>query len=56
MKRKPIVSSVLKSIGYSADTLVLEIEFVDQKDIYQYQGVTRDVYEKLIDASSRKIF
>jgi hypothetical protein len=52
MKRKPVVSSVLQSIGYSAETLTLEVEFVGQKEIYQYHGVSKKIFDELMLASS----
>jgi hypothetical protein len=52
MKRKPIVSSVLQSIGYSAETMTLEVEFAGQKEIYQYHGVSKKIFDALIEAPS----
>jgi hypothetical protein len=52
MKRKPVISSVLKSIGYNTETMTLEVEFTGQQDVYQYHGVSKDVYDELMRASS----
>jgi hypothetical protein len=56
MERQRVVSSVLESIGYSPETLMLEITFIGKKEIYQYHGVTTDLYEKLMAASSHGKF
>jgi hypothetical protein len=52
MKRKSVTSSVLRSIGYSPTSHTLEVEFVEQKDIYQYHNVPKDIYYNLMTASS----
>ena len=52
MKRKPVVSSVLQSIGYAAESLTLEVVFVGQKEVYQYHGVSQKIYDELMQASS----
>ncbi|CAA6829264.1 MAG: Unknown protein [uncultured Aureispira sp.] len=49
MKRLPVRSSNLSSIGY--DEGVLEIEFKTRK-IYQYHNVPNIVYEQLMSAQS----
>ena len=51
MKRKPLVSSNIRSIGYEQSTLTLEIEF-HSGGIYQYYSVPLNVYEALMKASS----
>jgi len=50
MERTPIQSSNIISVGYEKDKLVLEIEF--KNGIYQYSGVSEDIYLGLINASS----
>ena len=52
MKRIPVNSSAIVSIGYDAAKELLEVEFVDNGGIYQYYDVVRDEYEELIRASS----
>lgn len=51
MKRIPVASSNLKSVGYDANMQTLEIEFHGGR-IYQYFGVPQSIYDKLISASS----
>ena len=51
MKRTPVTSSNLKSVGYDPKTRVLEIEFVSGA-VYQYNNVPPRVYEELMKASS----
>jgi hypothetical protein len=51
MKRQTVSSSNLKSVGYDAESQVLEIEF-QNGHIYQYYGVPPSVYEGLMNASS----
>ena len=51
MKRTPVQSSNIKSIGYEEKSKVLEIEF-HSGGVYQYFSVPHEVYEGLINASS----
>ena len=51
MKREPVQSSNLKSVGYDVDTQILEIEFHDGR-IYQYSDVPEYEYERLMTARS----
>ena len=50
MKRIPVRSSNLVSVGYEPESLTLEIEFAT--GIYQYFQVPENVYSDLMDASS----
>jgi len=50
MKRTPVLSSNIDSIGYEAGTL--EIKF-KSGNIYQYQGVPEHVYHELMAAPSK---
>lgn len=51
MRRVQLASSMIASAGYDAPTRVLEIEFVSGA-VYQYTGISVDVYEALLDAPS----
>lgn len=51
MKREQVKSSNLASIGYDADSEILEIEF-KHGGIYQYSNLPFDVYDELINADS----
>ncbi len=51
MRRQPVTSSDLRSVGYDPATQTLEIEF-HSGGIYQYAGVSAAVYRALMTASS----
>jgi len=51
MRRKPVSSSMIASIGYAARTRTLEIEFLSGR-IYQYFDVERETYDSLLKAPS----
>jgi hypothetical protein len=51
MNRLLVDSSDLHSVGYDSSTLTLEIEF-NSGGIYQYYGVSKEVYERLLAAPS----
>ncbi len=52
MNRTPVSSSNLASVGYDLENATLEIEF-HSSGIYQYHGVSVDVYEGLMSAGSK---
>jgi hypothetical protein len=51
MKRLPVESSTLISVGYDKASATLELEFRD--GVYQYFGVPADVYNGLMNADSK---
>ena len=51
IKRDPVSSTSLKSVGYDEDTEELEIEFNDGR-LYQYFSVPSNEYENFMNASS----
>ena len=55
MERMSVRSSNLKSVGYNAVSRLLEIEFRDLS-IYQYVGVSLEVYRTLMSAASHGTF
>jgi len=55
MERYPVTSSNVASIGYDEGSETLEVEFVDGS-IYQYYGVPQNLYEQMIQASSKGRF
>jgi KTSC domain len=55
MRRKPVSSSVIASVGYAAKKRILKIEFVSGR-IYQYLDVDRDTYDALLKAPSLGTF
>lgn len=52
MKRIPVESSNIASIGYDEESSTLEIEFLNNT-IYQYFDVPYSVYKDLIEAGSK---
>lgn len=55
MIRKPVSSSMLKSVGYDPDTSTLEISF-RYGIINQYFGVRSHIYSGLMNAPSKQAF
>lgn len=51
MRRQPVTSSVIASVGYDAGTAVLEIEFTGG-DVYRCFAVPPSVHRGLVDAAS----
>ena len=51
MQRQSVTSSNVRSVGYDADTLVLEVEF-HSGGVYAYTGVPPSVYHGLISSAS----
>ena len=51
MERKRLNASNLQSAGYDSRSRVLEIEF-SNGGIYQYTGVSDEVYRRLMNAPS----
>ncbi len=52
MKREPVESTAIKSIGYNEDKKLLEIEILDTGRIYKYFDVPLEEYLDLLDAKS----
>lgn len=52
MNRTLVSSSNLASIGYDAESLVLEVEFNNGR-VYQYFDVPQGTYNELMSASSK---
>lgn len=51
MKRSPVNSSTIASVGYDPETQTMEVEFTNS-NIYQYFDVPQTVYEELMNAES----
>lgn len=51
MRRTPVSSSNLASVGYDPQRNILEVEF-HSGSVYQYYGVSEPVYRGLMSASS----
>ncbi|MHB0871455.1 MAG: KTSC domain-containing protein [Chloroflexota bacterium] len=52
MKRQPVASSNLRSVGYDEAAQILEIEF-RSGGVYRYYGVPAGVYRELLSAPSK---
>ena len=51
MKRNPVTSANLASVGYDATSRTLEVELRNGR-VYQYSDVPQEVYEGLVSADS----
>jgi len=51
MRRIPVRSSVIATVGYDTETAVLEVEF-RSGDVYRYFAVPPSVHKALIEAES----
>jgi len=51
VRRVPVQSRAIASVGYDPATNVLELEFVDG-DLYRYYAVPRRVHQELLAAES----
>ncbi|MES1210927.1 MAG: KTSC domain-containing protein [Acidobacteriota bacterium] len=52
MRRKPVVSSAITSLGYDPERETLEVEF-QSGNVYRYFAVPRQIYEDFLQASSK---
>jgi len=52
MKREPVESTAIKSIGYNEDKKLLEVEILETGRIYKYFDVPLEEYMDLLDAKS----
>lgn len=55
MKRKPVVSRNIRTIGYEESTQTLEIEFLNNF-IFQYYNVPQIIYSEMMKAESKGKF
>jgi hypothetical protein len=51
MKRKPVDSSSIISVGYDSAGQILELEF-ERGKVYQYFDVPEPVYKRLLESDS----
>ena len=52
MYRRPVESSLIRSVGYDLPSSVLEVEFVEGDRVYEYHDVPLSVYSRLMAAPS----
>ncbi len=55
MERYSVASSNIVSIGYDGSSQILEVEFLNGS-IYQYYGVSENMYKQLMQAGSKGRF
>jgi hypothetical protein len=53
--RQPVVSRAIRSIGYDAQTRILELEFTNES-VYRYLDVPEDVYTRFMQPGSKGKF
>lgn len=51
MRRQPVESSMLRSVGYDPERSILELEFTSGR-IYRYFGVPEEMFAELLTAES----
>ncbi len=57
MKRKPVKSSLLSSVGYDAEKQILEVEFKSKGRVYRYKDVPpQKVADMMLDKSIGAFF
>ena len=55
MDRAPVSSTLVRSVGYDADSRVLEVELLEGQ-VYRYRDVSPFIYEGLLAAKSKGAF
>jgi hypothetical protein len=50
--RRPVDSSLIRSVGYDLPSSVLEVELANGKGVYEYLDVPLSVYSRLMAADS----
>jgi hypothetical protein len=53
MDRQPVVSSLIRSVGYDLVGSILEIELIEPHRVYTFYDVPFSVYEELTEAPSK---
>lgn len=53
MQRVPVESSSIASIGYASQRRVLELQFLQSGEVYQYFDVPAEEYAAFLDADSK---
>jgi hypothetical protein len=51
MRRKPVPSETIASVGYSGPERLMEVEFVGG-EVYRYRGVPRREHDRMLAAPS----
>jgi hypothetical protein len=53
MKREPVASSLIRSVGYDPVGSILEIEMIEPNRLYKFYDVPFSVYDELMEAPSK---
>jgi KTSC domain len=53
IKRIPVDSTSIASIGYAPEQRILDIEFRESHEVYRYYEVSADEYEEFLQAPSK---
>ena len=56
MHRRKIESSVFRSVGYDREAKILELEFKETGDVWQYLSFPPKAYKMFINSESRGHF
>jgi hypothetical protein len=56
MKREPVESSMIASVGYDPEAQELEVEFNNSGQVYVYYEVPKEEYDGLMAAESKGIY
>jgi hypothetical protein len=56
MRRRAVNSSALQSIGYDAEKHILELEFRENGDVWQYFNFKPAAYKKFVNSQSLGTF
>jgi hypothetical protein len=55
IKRSPVKSSAITSVGYNADKKILEIEYISG-EVYDYFNVPQRIFNEFMQAESKGTF
>jgi hypothetical protein len=55
IKRSPVKSSAIVSIGYNSERKILEIEYISG-EVYDYLNVPENIFNELMQAESKGTF
>jgi len=55
MRRRPVYSSAISSVGYDPESRTLEVEF-RSGSVYDYFGVTAGLFESFLESASKGKF
>jgi hypothetical protein len=54
--RRPVESTLIRSIGYDLPSSILEVELFEGNRVYEYYDVPLSVYSRLMCAESKGIY